>query len=129
MNKYVNLASLPKGDALALARAGGRTIFGDEDAVSHAYSALMEYWIGRSLPVAVGQDDDEFGDLVDQVEGEFRAGFDEAMNAACASNKSRAILDRIDMLATENCMLAWRLQSLVALMVGRFPPTNRTTCP
>jgi hypothetical protein len=91
MNKPVNLASLPKDEALVLARAGGRSIFGDIKAVTHIYSDLMSYWIGRSLPKAVGQSDEEFGDLVEEVEKEFNAGVDEAVGAASEDGKSRVV--------------------------------------
>ena len=68
MDKRVNLAALPKDEALVLARVGGRTIFGDADAVSKVYEGLMTYWTNTNMPVAVGQSDDEFGELFDEVE-------------------------------------------------------------
>ncbi|MFM0732351.1 hypothetical protein PQQ52_17840 [Paraburkholderia sediminicola] len=129
MNRPVNLASLPKDDALARARAGGRTIFGDDDAVSHVYTDLMSRWIGRNLPKAVGQSDDEFGDLVEEIEKEFNAGVVEAVVAARARDKSRAILDRIDELATEQSLFAFKLQGLVAFMVEALPDDLRGELP
>lgn len=82
MDKRVNLAALPKNQALLRARAAGRAIFGDQGAVSEVYNDLMSHWIGRNLPKAVGQSDDEFGDLVSEISDEFEAGVDEAIKDA-----------------------------------------------
>ena len=82
MDKHVNLAGLPKSVALMRARAGGRAIFGDEEAVSKAYEELMRHWFDKNMPRAVGQSDDEFDDLADEVGKEFEAGVDEAIKTA-----------------------------------------------
>jgi hypothetical protein len=129
MNKPVNLASLPKDDALALARAGGRAIFGDMDAVTHIYTELMQYWIGRNIPQAVGQSDDDFGDLVSEVEEAFNSGVDEAVSAAHAGSKSQTILDRVDTLLTDQSVLAFKHQGLVAFMVEALPDDVRDELP
>ena len=129
MNKPVNLASLPKDDALALARAGGRAIFSDDDAVSHVYSGLMSHWIGINLPKAVGQSDDEFGDLVEQVEKEFNAGVDEAVSAAREDEKRKQVIERIDDLLTDQTALAFKMQGLLQFMVEALPDDGRDELP
>lgn len=129
MNKPVNLASLPKDDALARARIAGRSIFGDVNTVTHVYHDLMSYWIGRNLPQAVGQSDDEFGDLVEEVEKEFNAGVDEAVVAAQKGEKSPALLERVDQLATGDCVLAWKIYNVVAFMIEALPDDGRDDLP
>ncbi|MFL9987225.1 hypothetical protein [Paraburkholderia sediminicola] len=129
MSRIVNLASLPKDDALALARAGGRGIFGDINAVTHVYSELMSHWIGGNLPKAVGQSDDEFGELVCQIEKEFNAGVDEAVSAARADGKARKVVERIDDLVTDQSVLAFKLQGLLQFMVEALPDDKQGALP
>jgi hypothetical protein len=129
MSKPVNLASLPKDDALALARVGGRAIFGDDDAVSHVYTDLMSHWIGINLPQAVDQSDDEFGDLVEQIEKEFNSGVVEAVSAAREDGKSKEVIKRIDKLVTDQSILAFKLQGLVQFMVEALPDDRQDELP
>jgi hypothetical protein len=129
MNKPVNLASLQKDKALVLARAGGRAIFGDMKAVTHVYNDLMHYWVGANLPQAVGQSDDEFGDLVEEVEKEFNAGVDEAVAAAGEDGKSRAVIGRIDGLVTDQTVLAFKMQGLLQFMVEALPDDGQDDLP
>ncbi|WNC88821.1 hypothetical protein RI103_14050 [Paraburkholderia sp. FT54] len=121
MSKPVNLASLPKDEALVLSRVDGRAIFGDVDAVTHVYSELMSHWLSKRMPRAVGQSDEEFGDLVEEVEKEFNAGVDEAVSAVREDGKSREVIKRIDDLVTARSMFAFRIQAVVAFMVEALP--------
>jgi hypothetical protein len=129
MNEPINLASLPKPDALALARAGGRAILADEDAVSHVYTDLMSYWLGRNLPKAIGQSDDEFGDLVNEVEKEFSAGVDEVVKAAREDEKRKQVIERIDDLLTDQTAIAFKMQGLLQFMVEALPDDGRDELP
>ncbi|WP_185733505.1 hypothetical protein [Burkholderia sp. Bp8998] len=88
MDSRVNLATLPEHETLARARVGGRAIFGDEAAVSACYHDLLRHWTDKNIPNAVGQSDDEFGDLLGKVCDEFEAGVDEAIKAAQAESLS-----------------------------------------
>jgi hypothetical protein len=82
MAKSVNLASLPKEEALQCARAAGSSIFGDEGVISAVYTDMLKHWIDANMPCAVGQTDEEFGELLLEVEKEFEAGVDKAIQRA-----------------------------------------------
>jgi hypothetical protein len=82
MVKSVNLASLPKEEALQRARAAGSSIFGDEAAISAVYADMLKHWIDANMPCAVGQTDEEFIELLLEVEKEFEAGVDKAIERA-----------------------------------------------
>lgn len=75
---FVNLASLPRVEALRLARAAGATIFADREAMQASFLQLRFEWIGRNCPDAVGQSDDEFNELTEALADEFAEGFDQA---------------------------------------------------
>jgi hypothetical protein len=79
MDKRVNVASLPLVEALERARHGGRSILGNEDAVSEVYIDLWRKWGDANMPNACGQSDDEFSDLMDKCMSEFEAGLDETV--------------------------------------------------
>ncbi|MFB9123314.1 hypothetical protein E2553_00145 [Paraburkholderia dipogonis] len=129
MSKSVNLASLPKDQALALARAGGRTILGDIDAVAAVYPELLKSWTARNIPNAICQSDEEFDGLLQEIENEFNGGVDEAVAAAHSAEKSRAIIERIDKLLTDQTAIAFKLQGLVAFMVAALPDDGRGELP
>ncbi|RAS38304.1 hypothetical protein [Paraburkholderia bryophila] len=129
MDKLVNLASLTKDEALALARAGGRAILGDVHAVTHVYHDLMSHWLARSMPQAVGQSDDEFGDLVEAVEREFNAGAAEAVSAAREDEKRKQVIERIDDLLTDQTAIAFKMQGLLQFMVEALPDDSQGRLP
>jgi hypothetical protein len=77
MNR-LNIASLPREEAIRVARAAGVTIGLDNACMSEAFYDLRASWIGFNCPASVGQTDDEFEDLIVAVCDVFEEGFNEA---------------------------------------------------
>jgi len=121
MDKRFNLAALPKDKALVLARLGGRTIFGDVHAVSTVYEGLMTYWTNTNMPIAVGQPDEEFGELLDNVEKEFESGVNEAVEQARSDARSAATLDRVRNMLDDESAAAWQVFNVLTFMVEAVP--------
>jgi hypothetical protein len=74
----INLASLPKHKAIALARIGGLTIGSDNQVMSNHFPDLLKTWVSTNCPRAVDQTEEEFGDLVSDICDAFMAGFNMA---------------------------------------------------
>ncbi|MEM5315550.1 hypothetical protein [Paraburkholderia sp. JHI869] len=82
-----NLASLPREEALGRARVAGHEILGDPNALQGVSEQLWLNWMTANIPVAVGQSDEEFGDLVDAMYDEFLEGLSEGVENF-ASNRT-----------------------------------------
>jgi hypothetical protein len=93
MNANINLAALPKHEALDRARAAGRGVLADRKAVSAVCLTLWTDWMAANIPHACGQSNDEFGDLLSAMMDEFDFGIDEFIESASSSNAPPAPLD------------------------------------
>jgi len=117
MDNLVNLASLPKDEALLRARAAGSSIFGDEGAISAVYTDMLKHWIDANMPCAVGQTDEEFGELLLEVEKEFEAGVDKAIEQARYDVQPVAALDLVTDMLNDKSAAAWQVFNVLAFMV------------
>ncbi|MGG1948998.1 hypothetical protein AB1286_30030 [Trinickia sp. NRRL B-1857] len=129
MDKHINLASLPKDEALQHARAGGRSIFGDEGAVSSVYTDLLRHWIDANMPCAVGQTDEEFDEIMLEMEKEFEAGVDDAIKQARSDIQPAAALKRASVMLIDESTAAWRIFNVLAFMAEAIPDDDRDGLP
>ncbi|WP_175772606.1 hypothetical protein [Paraburkholderia phenazinium] len=94
----VNLASLPRDEALERARAAGRGILVDDTAVSAVFLSLWTDWMNANIPKACGQSDDDFSELVNAVMEEFEFGVNEFIRSVTFN----LILERVESLVADD---------------------------
>jgi hypothetical protein len=118
MQPPVNLASLPRDEALERARAAGSAILVDSDAVSAVFRDLWTNWMNTNIPNACGQSEDEFGDLVNSMMSEFETG----MNAfVCSATDAERTLERVGVAIQDDSRFAWKIYNVLAWMVEGLP--------
>ncbi|PRY07044.1 hypothetical protein [Paraburkholderia sp. BL25I1N1] len=122
----VNLASLPREDALERARVAGREILGHENALQAVSDALWMNWINVNMPVAVGQTDDEFGELVDAMGDQFFDGLAESVKRFAADTRT---LDRISEFLIKESGLAWKIHNMLAFMEAALDDDTQGSLP
>ncbi|MDR7006065.1 hypothetical protein [Paraburkholderia strydomiana] len=113
----VNLASIPRDEAMRRAHAAGRTILLDSAAVAEVLPSLWTGWMNANVPTACGQSEDEFGVLVDSMMGQFEAGVGEFL----ASPSGDSTRERLANLLAQKFRLAWKIFNVVAFMVEALP--------
>ncbi|WP_155257356.1 MULTISPECIES: hypothetical protein [Burkholderia] len=120
----VNLASLPRKEALKCARIAGRQILGDGDALQPVADTIWIEWLNANAPIAVGQSDNEFGELIDAMGNEFFAGMAEGcelfQSIGQPQDGDRA-LGRAEGFLVKESALAWKLHNVLAFMVEAVP--------
>src|SRR5262245_22971206 len=79
MNKPLNVAALPHGEALERAHVSGREIFLNDDSIQQVADAMWLNWVNVHMPIAVDQSDYEFDKLLEAMRGEFHKGLREAV--------------------------------------------------
>lgn len=120
----VNLASLPRKEALKRARIAGRQILGDGDALQPVADTIWIEWLNANAPIAVGQSDDEFGELIDAMGNEFFAGMaegNEQFQAISQPQDSDRAPSRADGFLVKETALAWKLHNVLTFMVEAVP--------
>jgi len=113
----INLASLPREEAIDRARVAGRGILVDNTAVSTVFLSLWTDWMNANIPKACGQSDDDFGELVSAVMDAFEAGFYKFVSSASID----PVLERVESLLQEHSSRAWRVHNTLAFMVESLP--------
>lgn len=113
----INLASLPRDEALERARAAGRSILVDSDAVSAMFLDLWTNWMNANVPKACGQSEDEFGDLVNSMMSEFEIGINDFVSSA----PDDRTLERIETFVQDDSRFAWKIYNVLAWMVEGLP--------
>ncbi|AXF07289.1 hypothetical protein CUJ91_04665 [Paraburkholderia graminis] len=113
----VNLASLPRDEALDRAHAAGRGILLDSDAVSEVLLSLWTGWMNENIPNACSQSEEEFGQLLDSMMRQFEAGVREFV----ASASDRASLERFGKVLEQKSRATWKVHNVVAFMVEALP--------
>lgn len=103
MKKTKNLASLPRNEAIAKARAAGRSILANGNAVSPVFLTLWTEWMSANIPKACGQTDDEFGYLLGDMMDAFNTGMDEFIESAASTITPPTPID--GRLAAEGALL------------------------
>src|SRR5262249_37589921 len=104
----INIASLPRAEALARARSGGRWILGDRNVMLLAMFDLYRRWADANMPKACGQSDDEFSELQDQCMEQWEEGIEEAIELVGAP------------VSDEAKETAGQLSALLMLMSAEF---------
>jgi hypothetical protein len=102
----LNVASLPKHEALSLARDAGRGVLADSEAVSSVCLPLWIHWMNANIPTACGQSDDEFGELIAAMMEQFEFGVDEFVESASSAHEEPAAPSPLEgELAAEGALL------------------------
>lgn len=114
----INLASLPRDEALERARAAGRGILVDSDAVSAVFLDVWTNWMNANVPKACGQSEDEFGDLVNSMMSEFEAGINAFVGSATVADLA---LERVEACLQVDSRFAWKIYNVLAWMVEALP--------
>jgi hypothetical protein len=122
----VNLASLPREEAIKCARVAGREIFGDAEAVQIIADTLWMNWININAPVAIGQTDDEFGELVDTMGNEFFDGLAEGVEHFAEDARTLA---RVDELLCDESRFAWKIHNVLAFMCAALDEDTTHSLP
>lgn len=120
----VNLASLPREEALKLARIGGREILCDGSALQPVADTIWLGWANANVPLAVGQSDEEFGELVDAMCDEFFAGMSEGceqFQSIRPPQDSELALSRVEGFLVKESAFAWKLHNVLSFMVEAVP--------
>jgi len=113
----INLASLPREEAIERARVAGRGILVDDTAVSAVFLSLWIDWMNANIPNACGQSEDEFGELVNSMMNEFELG----VNEFIASVTANRTLERVEGRLNDNSSLAWQVHDVLAFVVEALP--------
>lgn len=120
----VNLASVPREEAIKRARIAGREILGNAEAIQAIADTLWMNWININAPVAVGQTDDQFGALVDDLSTEFFDGMSEGVvrfrSIDVETNDNRT-LERINDFLARDSRELWGIHNVLAFMVAALP--------
>ncbi|MFM0724822.1 hypothetical protein PQQ53_14155 [Paraburkholderia strydomiana] len=109
----INLAALPREDAIERARVAGREILADDAAVQAVADTLWMNWVNANVPVAVGQTDDEFGELVDVMGNKFFEGLNEGVKRFAEDTRTLA---RVDEFLCDESRFAWKIHNVLAFM-------------
>lgn len=121
----VNLASLPRDEAIERARAAGRAILGDRDAISAVFINLWTDWMNANIPKACGQSDDEFGELIGEMMDKFEVGVEEFIRTAADVRT----LNRIEELICRVSGQAWKIHNVLAFMAEALPDDTQENLP
>ncbi|MFM0013720.1 hypothetical protein [Paraburkholderia sediminicola] len=121
----LNLASLPRDEALERARVAGRGILVDDTAVSAVFLSLWTDWMNANIPNACGQSEGEFGDLVNSMMEMFEAGVNEFIRAATFN----PMLERVESLLADDSSRAWKIHNVLAFMVLALPDDTTESLP
>ncbi|NIF78897.1 hypothetical protein F3J20_16135 [Paraburkholderia sp. Cy-641] len=113
----INLASLPRDEALQRAREVGRAILHDSTAVSDAFDGLWVSWMNANIPKACGQSEGEFGELIDSMMGEFEDGLNDFVRSA----RANLTLTRVEHFLATQSRFAWKIYNVIAFMVEAVP--------
>ncbi|MGQ7939156.1 hypothetical protein [Paraburkholderia sp. D1E] len=122
----VNLASLPRDEALERARAAGRDILGDAEAVQAVADALWMNWVNVTTPVAIEQTDAEFGDLVDAMGDEFFKGLTGGVSQFASNART---LKRVENFLVDESSRGWRIYNVLAFMAEALPDDTTESLP
>lgn len=120
----VNLASLPREEAMQRARVAGREILGDIHAIQGVSDTLWLNWINVNAPVAIGQTDAEFGELIEAMGEEFSQGLSEGVarfQAVQSDSSVHRTLERAEKLLVQKSHSAWKIYNIIAFMVEALP--------
>ncbi|CAB3782160.1 hypothetical protein [Paraburkholderia fynbosensis] len=109
----INIASLPREEAIECARDAGREILADSAAVQAVADTLWMNWVNVNVPVAVGQTDDEFGELVDVMGNKFFEGLTEGVKRFAEDTRTLA---RVDEFLCDESRFAWKIHNVLAFM-------------
>jgi hypothetical protein len=109
----VNLASLPREEAIEHARAAGREILGSSEAIQSVADTLWMNWVNANAPVALGQTDEEFDKLIDAMGNEFFEGLTEGVGRF---TQNMHALPKIEEFLCDESRLAWKIHNILAFM-------------
>jgi len=110
---FVNLASLLHNIAI------------DSSAVSAVFPDLWANWMNSNVPNACGQSEDEFGELVNSMMGEFEAGVNESIE----SKFGDPLTMQIEHFLSLSSSRAWRIYTMLAFMVRALPEDRADAMP
>ncbi|GLU32557.1 hypothetical protein WKR88_17905 [Trinickia caryophylli] len=113
MDKLVNLASLPKEEAIAQVFNLARDVFRQKDVFDEVWEETRSAFINKHLPKACGQSDEEFGELTEAACDAFDAGFEKAFSDV----QPAATLDRVSDMLNDESAAAWQVFNVLAFMV------------
>jgi hypothetical protein len=113
----INLATLPRKEAMRIAHDAGRAAYFDPEIVE----AITLQWIDRCMPISIDQSDDEFEQLSQILMTEFKRGlaaFVGDRRASDALRESIAAVTKELQIATSH---AWRIHNVLAFMTEALP--------
>lgn len=120
----INLASLPREDAIRFARMAGGAFLEDSEALREAFREIGEEWLNVNMPIADGQTDEEFSELGDALEAEFAralsAGLQKSRQPRWDVNRDPSLKRAGDELAKESAF-AWKIYNTLVFMVQALP--------
>lgn len=127
-NLTLNLASLPREEALRRARIAGRAFLEDSEALREGFREIGEEWLNANMPIADGQTDDEFGELGDALEAEFTRALLSGLQASRAHSGNdvsfkfpESASNRVDTLLNAEAVSAWKIHDTLAFMIEALP--------
>jgi hypothetical protein len=129
----INLASLPREEALRCARIAGRAFLDDPEALQAVIDEIAMKWVDDNMSSADGQADGEFANLGDALEAEFSgallAGLQKPQAHPGDMSSSDPLLERLDKLLGQKSVLAWKLHNVLAFMVEALPTDTEDGLP
>lgn len=109
----LNLASLPREEAIERAHAAGRAILADSDAISAVFMNLWTDWMNANVPQSCGQSEEEFGDLVNSMMDGFSNGLTEGVKHFAEDART---MERVERDLCDHSRWAWKVYNVLAFM-------------